>query len=84
MEILAYLLVGLIVGAIIKLTIEKDTSESNWGLNIFLGMLGSLVGGFLSVTVGFTTENLWGFGTIATSIAGATGVVLLYRIFSRY
>jgi len=44
MEILAYLLVGLIVGAIIKLTIEKDTSESNWILNIFLGMLGALVG----------------------------------------
>lgn len=83
MEILAWVIVGVVIGLISKL-LSENTSREGGEWIIILAVIGSVAGGFISSTIGFTAENGWGTGTIITSICGAVSVLLMYRIFQRY
>lgn len=83
MEILAWIIVGVVIGIISKLLSEK-TSREDGELILILAVIGSVAGGFISSTIGLTAENRWGTGTIITSIGGAVSILLMYRIFQRY
>jgi uncharacterized membrane protein YeaQ/YmgE (transglycosylase-associated protein family) len=83
MEVLAWILVGIIVGMIGKLLL-KDYSDVPWMVTIMLGIIGAVAGGFLSATLGLTSDNRGEFGPIGTTITGAVGVLLINKIFEKY
>ncbi|MBW8362872.1 MAG: GlsB/YeaQ/YmgE family stress response membrane protein [Kaistella sp.] len=78
MGILAWIIFGLIVGAIAKL-IMPGAQGSGWLITIILGIVGALVGGFLAGALGIGDDgNPWDIGTIAISVLGAILVLFIY------
>ncbi|MGD1317749.1 GlsB/YeaQ/YmgE family stress response membrane protein [Chryseobacterium sp. 2R14A] len=83
MGILAWILFGLIVGAIAKLLMPGD-QKGGWIMTIILGIVGALVGGFVAGLIGIGDDgNPWDFGTIAVSVIGAIIVLLIYGALTR-
>lgn len=78
MGILAWIIFGLIVGAIAKL-IMPGAQGGGWLITIILGIVGALVGGFLAGALGIGDDgNPWDIGTIAISVLGAIVVLFIY------
>ncbi|MGV8049737.1 MAG: GlsB/YeaQ/YmgE family stress response membrane protein [Anaerolineaceae bacterium] len=75
------ILVGLVAGLIASALMKANTS---WLGDIFLGIAGSLLGGWISSLI--TGENLvTGFNltSILVSIVGAALVIFLYRLIKK-
>jgi len=77
MGFLAWILFGLVVGAIAKL-LMPGRDPGGWVITILLGIAGSFVGGFIAQAV--TTSNNTTAGWIG-SILGAIVLLFLYRMF---
>lgn len=78
MGILAWIIFGLIVGAIAKF-IMPGTQGGGWLITIILGIVGALIGGFLAGALGIGDDgNPWDIGTIAISVLGAILVLFIY------
>jgi uncharacterized membrane protein YeaQ/YmgE (transglycosylase-associated protein family) len=76
MEILAWIVVGLIAGALGKLIMPGD-DPGGVIVTILLGMAGALVGGFIA-------QNLLGFdegGFIWSIIVATVGAIILLAIY---
>lgn len=83
MGILAWILFGLIVGALAKLIMPGD-QKGGWIVTIILGIVGALVGGFVAGLLGIGDDgNPWDIGTIAVSVVGAIIVLFVYGAFTR-
>jgi len=83
MGILAWIIFGLIVGAIAKLLMPGEQG-GGWIVTIILGIIGALVGGFIAGALGIGDDgNPWDFGTIAISVVGAIIVILIYGALTR-
>lgn len=67
MTILWWLLVGLVAGALARLLVP-GSDPLGWGGTILLGLVGSLVGGFLG--------NLFVGGDLEVSAAGIVGATI--------
>jgi len=77
MGIIAWIILGLIAGFIASKIVNK-TGEGFF-LDIALGVIGALVGGFLFSLIGHegvTGLNLW---SLFVSVIGAIVVLLVYR-----
>ncbi len=84
MEILAWMLVGLIVGLIAKSTV-KESSGRGWVLFVILGVAGAMVSGSLvNMATVDSRENLLGFLPVTAPVSGAVAVLLIFRVFYRY
>ncbi|GAA1692621.1 hypothetical protein GCM10009792_10620 [Microcella alkalica] len=78
MGFLAFLLLGLIAGAIAKLIIPGKQGIG-WLMTLVLGVLGALLGGWLgSVLFGRGLEEFFDLGTWLLAIGGAIIVILIY------
>lgn len=78
MGILAWIIFGLIVGAIAKF-VMPGTQGGGWLITIILGIVGALIGGFLAGALGIGDDgNPWDIGTIAISVLGAILVLFIY------
>ncbi|KQV25076.1 MULTISPECIES: GlsB/YeaQ/YmgE family stress response membrane protein [unclassified Microcella] len=78
MGFLAFLLLGLIAGAIAKL-ILPGKQNVGWLMTLVLGVLGALLGGWLgSVLFGTGLEEFFDLSTWLLAIAGAIIVLLIY------
>lgn len=78
MNIIGWLLFGLIVGAIAKF-IMPGRDPGGWIVTILLGIAGSFVGGFLATTLlGRNDQTVGWIG----SIVGAIVLLFLYRVIS--
>lgn len=79
MGILAWIVFGLIAGAIAKL-LMPGRDPGGWIITILLGIAGALVGGFIGGALwgsaGVTGFNLSSFGL---AVAGAIVLLVLYR-----
>ncbi len=79
MGILAWIVFGLIAGAIAKL-LMPGRDPGGWIVTILLGIAGALVGGFIGGALwgsaGVTGFNLSSFGL---AVAGAIVLLVLYR-----
>ncbi len=80
MGIIAWIVLGLIAGALAKLLMPgKD--GGGWIMTMALGIAGAFVGGFLGAQLGIgggaTGINV---GSIVTATAGAFVLLLLYRV----
>lgn len=76
MEILGWILFGLIVGAIAKL-LMPGRDPGGWIVTILLGIAGSFVGGFLGQMLFGGVGNTAGW---IGSILGAMLLLLIYRL----
>lgn len=80
MSILAFLLLGLIAGAIAKL-ILPGKQGGGWFITLLLGVVGALLGGWLgSVLFGVGLEEFWDLSTWLLAIGGAIVVLLIYGL----
>jgi uncharacterized membrane protein YeaQ/YmgE (transglycosylase-associated protein family) len=76
MNILGWLLFGLIVGAIARL-IMPGKDPGGWIVTILLGIAGSFVGGFLAQALIGAGDNTAGW---IGSIIGAITLLAIYRL----
>lgn len=83
MGILAWIVLGLVAGALAKL-IMPGKDGGGWLMTMVLGIAGAFVGGFLGQQLGIggaaTGINL---GSIATATAGAFVLLFVYRMISK-
>lgn len=83
MGILAWLLFGLIVGALAKLLMPGNQGMG-WILTIILGIVGAFVGGFVGNLLGIGEDgNMWDIGSIAMAVLGAILVLFIYGAVTR-
>jgi uncharacterized membrane protein YeaQ/YmgE (transglycosylase-associated protein family) len=76
MNIIGWLLFGLIVGAIAKF-LMPGRDPGGWIVTILLGIAGSFVGGFLATTLLGRTDQTAGW---IGSIVGAILLLFIYRM----
>jgi uncharacterized membrane protein YeaQ/YmgE (transglycosylase-associated protein family) len=80
MGFLAFLILGLIAGAIAKL-ILPGKQGGGWLITLLLGVVGALLGGFLgSVLFGVGLEEFWSLQTWLLAIGGSIVVLLIYGL----
>jgi uncharacterized membrane protein YeaQ/YmgE (transglycosylase-associated protein family) len=80
MGILAWILFGLIAGAIAKL-LMPGRDPGGWIVTMLLGVAGAFVGGFIGRAI-WGSEGVTGFdaGSFGLAILGAFVLLLLYRM----
>src|SRR5262249_46068442 len=80
MNIITWIIFGLIAGAIAKLLMPgKD--PGGMAVTMVLGIAGALVGGFIGRAVwGSTGVNDWSVGSFALAIGGAILLLAIYRL----
>ena len=81
MSIIAWLILGLIAGFIASRIVNK--AGAGFILNIVLGIVGAIVGGFLFSLIGH--EGVTGFNlySMIVAIFGSIVVLLIYHAISR-
>jgi uncharacterized membrane protein YeaQ/YmgE (transglycosylase-associated protein family) len=82
MEILSWLVFGLITGALAKLIMPGDNPREAI-ITLIIGVVGALIGGFIAVLLGY--GDITGFDLRSFVIAIIGGLVLLgaYRLLRR-
>jgi len=83
MNIIAWILVGLIGGSLAKL-LMPGRDPGGIIITILLGIAGALLGGFLSVALGLGNGvDDFDIGTIVLSVVGAMLILAGYRLVAR-
>ncbi|KUF08350.1 GlsB/YeaQ/YmgE family stress response membrane protein [Leucobacter sp. G161] len=78
MGFLAFILLGLIAGAIAK-AIMPGKNGGGWFATLILGVVGAVVGGWLgSLLFNAPLEEFWSLQTWALAIGGALVVLLIW------
>lgn len=81
MSIIGWLIFGALVGWIAS-KIMKTDAQMGGGANIVVGIVGSMLGGWLSTTLGIGGGNVDGFN-IPSMIVGIAGACLLIFIVGK-
>lgn len=82
MGFLAFLLLGLIAGAIAKAILPGENG-GGWFITLFLGVIGAMLGGWLGgVLFGAGLEEFWSLQTWALAIGGSILVLLIYGMLT--
>ena len=81
MSILAWLVVGLIAGFLASKVINK--TGSGLVMDIVLGVIGALVGGFVFNAIGHSAPNGINIYSIFVAFIGSVIVLLLYHMVFR-
>jgi len=83
MGIIAWIILGLIAGAIAK-AILPGTQGGGWVITLVLGVVGALIGGFLgSALFGVGLQGFFDLTTWLLAIGGAIVVLLIYGLVTR-
>lgn len=78
MGFFAFLILGLIAGAIAK-AILPGRQSGGWFITLLLGVVGALIGGWLgSVLFNAPLEDFWSLQTWLLAIGGSLIVLLVY------
>jgi uncharacterized membrane protein YeaQ/YmgE (transglycosylase-associated protein family) len=81
MGIIAWLILGLVAGFIASKLVNKQ--GEGLAMDIVLGIVGAVVGGFLANLMGFHGITGFDIYSILISIAGAVVVLLVYHAMTR-
>ena len=83
MGFIAFLVLGLLAGAIAKL-ILPGKQGGGWFVTLLLGVIGALLGGWLgSVLFGVGLKEFWNLGTWLLAIGGSIVVLLIWGLITR-
>ncbi|HEY9365666.1 MAG TPA: GlsB/YeaQ/YmgE family stress response membrane protein [Agromyces sp.] len=83
MSFLAFLILGLIAGAIAKLILPGNQG-GGWFVTLLLGVVGALLGGWIgSAIFGIGMDQFWDLGTWLLAIAGSIIVLLIWGLITR-
>ncbi|NKX50344.1 GlsB/YeaQ/YmgE family stress response membrane protein [Arthrobacter deserti] len=83
MGFIAFLILGLIAGAIAKLILPGDQA-GGWLATLVLGVIGALLGGWIgSALFGVGLEEIWSIQTWIVAIVGSTIVLLIWGFITR-
>ena len=83
MNFFAYLILGLIAGALAKL-ILPGKQGGGWFATLILGVVGAVLGGWLgNVLFNVGLEEFWSLQTWALAIGGAILVLLIWGLITR-
>lgn len=83
MGFLAFLILGLIAGAIAK-AILPGRQGGGWIATLLLGVVGAFLGGWLgSVLFGVSLGEFWSLQTWLLAIGGSIVVLLVYGLITR-
>lgn len=83
MSLIAFLILGLIAGAIAKALLPGDQG-GGWIATLVLGVVGAVLGGWLgSLLFGVGLEDFWSLQTWLLAIGGALLVLLIYGLVVR-
>lgn len=82
MGILAWIIFGLIAGAIAKL-IMPGSDPGGILMTMVIGIVGALVGGFIGSVLGLGGISGFNLGSLLIAIGGSILLLWLYRKFSR-
>ena len=78
MGILSWIIFGLLVGLVAKWIMPGNDSGSIV-MTIILGIVGAVVGGFISTFFGMGDVNGFNLGSLAIAVIGALVVLAVYR-----
>ena len=81
MGIIAWLVLGLIAGFIASLLVNKQ--GEGFFMDIVLGIVGAVVGGFIAHLVGFSGITGLNLYSILIALGGAVVVLVLYHALTR-
>ncbi|GHD45278.1 GlsB/YeaQ/YmgE family stress response membrane protein [Mycetocola manganoxydans] len=83
MSFLAFLLLGLIAGAIAK-AILPGRQGGGWFMTLLLGVVGALLGGWLGgLLFNVDLQEFWSIQTWLVAIVGSIIVLLIYGLLTR-
>ena len=82
MGILAWIVLGLIAGALAKF-IMPGRDPGGIIVTIVLGIVGALVGGFLGTLLGFGDISGFDFRSVVIAVIGAIILLAIYRAVRR-
>lgn len=74
-----YILIGLVAGWLAGLIVKG--SGSGFFLNIVIGIVGSVLGGWLFSLMGLSSHSMW--GSLITAVVGAIVLLLIVSLFTR-
>jgi uncharacterized membrane protein YeaQ/YmgE (transglycosylase-associated protein family) len=78
MGILAWVVLGLIVGALAK-WIMPGADPGGVFITILIGIAGALLGGFISSALGFGTVTGFDLGSLVVAVLGSLLLLFAYR-----
>lgn len=82
MGFLAFVLLGLIAGAIAK-AIMPGKQNGGWFATLLLGIVGAMIGGWLgSILFDAPLEQFWSIQTWALAIGGSIVVLLIWGVIT--
>lgn len=84
MGVLAWIIFGLIAGAIAKLIHPGDdpggAGPVGWLITMVIGIVGAIVGGFIGSALGFGGVDGFNLGSFLIAIVGALIVLFLWKM----
>ncbi|MCH6471712.1 GlsB/YeaQ/YmgE family stress response membrane protein [Sinomonas terrae] len=83
MSFLAFLILGLIAGAIAK-ALLPGRQGGGWLITLLLGVVGAILGGWIGGALfGVGLQNFWSIQTWIVAIVGSVIVLLIYGAVTR-
>lgn len=82
MNILLWIVLGALAGWLASMVMGTNARQG-WLMNIVLGILGALVGGFVMNLLGFGGVSGFDLYSVLVAVLGAVIVTWLYSMFTR-
>lgn len=82
MGILSWIILGLLAGLIAK-AIRQGKDPGGWIITIIIGLLGSVVGGWIGSALGWGTVNEFSIRTLLLSTGGAVIVLWIFALLKK-
>jgi uncharacterized membrane protein YeaQ/YmgE (transglycosylase-associated protein family) len=81
MGLIGWLIIGLIAGAVAKMITPQD-EKGGWVSSLVVGLIGSILGGFLGRLTGIS--YIFGSGWFSSLIIAVLGAILVLYIYHKY
>lgn len=82
MSILAWIVLGLLAGVIAKF-LHPGPDPGGFFLTIIIGIVGALIGGFLSTAMGFGDVSGVNLPSLLIAVLGSLILLIVYRMMRR-
>ncbi len=84
MGLLAWIVFGLIAGAIAQVIMPGDDPGGSgfmgWLITAVIGIVGAIVGGFVGTALGFGSVSGFNFGSFVIAVVGALILLAVWRM----